>query len=86
MGRACKVVEFHRGGTAINKANLSSFRTFPYSMLIIILFQVLDQQLTKATRAIEKSKKITEVHKLLAETDSVQRRLISQVHCTLHIA
>eukprot|EP00092_Neocalanus_flemingeri_P031075 GFUD01033755.1.p1 GENE.GFUD01033755.1~~GFUD01033755.1.p1 ORF type:complete len:808 (+),score=275.25 GFUD01033755.1:59-2482(+) len=39
---------------------------------------VLQQELTKATKAIDKSKKITEVQKILNENDNLQRKLMSQ--------
>ena len=39
---------------------------------------VLQQELNKATRTIEKSKKLTEVQKILTENESLQRKLMSQ--------
>merc|ERR1711936_512524 len=35
-------------------------------------------ELTKAQRTIEKSKKLTEVQRLLTENDNIQRKLIAQ--------
>merc|ERR1719460_2829835 len=40
--------------------------------------KVLDQELTKATRVIEKSKKISEVQRLMHDNDVAGRKLISQ--------
>lgn len=39
---------------------------------------VLQQELTKAQRTIEKSKKLSEVQKLLNENDNMQRKLLAQ--------
>jgi len=40
--------------------------------------KVLEQELAKTQRTIDKSKKITEVHKVLQENDNLQRKLYSQ--------
>jgi len=40
--------------------------------------KVLEQELSKASRTIEKSKKITEVQKILKESENLQRKLASQ--------
>ena len=39
---------------------------------------VLQQELTKAKKAIEKSKKISEVQNILTENENLQRKLMSQ--------
>ena len=39
---------------------------------------VLQQELTKAQRTIERSKKLSEVQKLLHENDNMQRKLLAQ--------
>ena len=39
---------------------------------------VLQQELTKAKKVIDKSKKITEVQKILNDNDNLQRKLMSQ--------
>ena len=39
---------------------------------------VLQQELTKAKKAIDKSKKITEVQSILNENENLQRKLMSQ--------
>ena len=39
---------------------------------------VLQQELSKAKRTIEKSKKLSEVQKLLNENDNTQRKLLAQ--------
>ena len=39
---------------------------------------VLQQELAKANKTIDKSKKLTEVQKILNENESLQRKLLSQ--------
>jgi len=39
---------------------------------------VLQQELTKAQRTIERSKKLSDVQKLLQENDNMQRKLLAQ--------